>query len=410
MGLKNMIFGRTKDNHVQETKRSKTSNMMMKYHAAGPIFTPRRYDRLADEGYMKNNIVHRCVKLIAQNAASVPWKLYRVEQGKKTALLEHDLLTLLQKPNPMQGQAEFFENIFSYYLIAGNSYIEAVGPDGARPFELWSLRPDRMRILAGRNAVPHAYRYEVNGQYHDFKINDMTGDAPILHLKSFHPLDDYYGASALEAAAYSIDQHNEASKWNTSLLQNAARPSGALIYNPKDASMSDRLTDEQRETLKTELEYYHQSADHAGSVMVLEGGLDWRDMSLSPKDMDWLAGKDVSARDIAMAFHVPPQLVGVEGSMTYANFEQARLALYDDAILPLLKHVRDELNKWLTVKFDTNLMLDFDLDQIEALAPRRERVWKRVQGASFMTINEKRQVLGLSAIENGDQLGQVSDV
>ena len=327
MGLRQMIFGQAKTKEKLETKKSKTSQLMMKYQQTGPVFTPRRYDRLADEGYMKNIVVNRCVRLVAQNAAAVPWQLFRHENGHRVELHQHDLIDLLNKPNPMQGRAEFFENICSYYLIAGNSYIEAVGPDGSRPFELWCLRPDRMRIIAAGHAVPQAYRYEVNGKHHDFAINDMNGDAAILHLKSFHPLDDWYGASPLEAAAYSIDQHNEAGKWNTSLLQNAARPSGALVYNPKDSAMSHSLTEEQRQTLKMELEQYYQSADHAGAVMVLEGGLDWREMALSPKDMDWLAGKDVSARDIAMAFHVPPQLVGVEGSMTYANFEQARLGI-----------------------------------------------------------------------------------
>lgn len=108
--------------------------------------------------------------------------------------------------------------------------------------------------------------------------------------------------------------------------------------------------------------------------------------------------KDIAAREIALAFNIPAQLVGIEGSLTYANFEQARLALYDDAILPLLNHFKGELNNWLTPQFGDDLELDYDLDAIEALAPRREKVWARLGSADFMTINEKRAVLGLSRV------------
>jgi HK97 family phage portal protein len=138
--------------------------------------------------------------------------------------------------------------------------------------------------------------------------------------------------------------------------------------------------------------------------MVLEGGLDWRDMSLSPKDMDWLAGKDVSAREIALAFHVPPQLIGIEGSLTFSNFEQARLALFDDAVLPLLDHFKDELNHWLAPQYGDDISVDYDIDGIDALAPRREKIWNRIATAPFMTINEKRAALGMAAIEGGDRL------
>lgn len=137
---------------------------------------------------------------------------------------------------------------------------------------------------------------------------------------------------------------------------------------------------------------------------MLEGGLDWREMSLSPKDMDWLAGKDVSAREIALAFHVPPQLIGIEGSLTFANFEQARLALYDDAILPLVEHMKAELNAWLAPQFGADIHIDYDLDNVEALAPRREKIWSRVSAAPFMTINEKRHALGMGPLTDGDRL------
>ena len=401
MGFKNplaALFGR------KEQKASAAAPLLVQWGAGQPRFTPRQYDQLAREAYQKNVIAYRCIRLVSQNAATVPWIVYRGKGENRTRLEDHPLKSLLENPNPMQGGAELFEALFGFYLIAGNSYLEGVGATDAAPRELWTLRPDRMRVIPGKHGVPAAYRYQIGGEAMDFPVDALTGASAVLHLKSFHPLDDWYGMSPLESAAASIDQHNDAARWNAALLQAGGRPSGALVYKPAHPDGAATLTDEQRQSLKNELEAFFQGPDNAGRPLVLEGGLDWRDMSLSPKDMDWLAGKDVSAREIALAFHVPPQLIGIEGSLTFANFEQARLALFDDAVIPLLDHVKDELNKWLCPQFGTDLCIGYDMDAIEAFAPRREKAWARISGADFMTVNEKRIALGLSPLDGGDVL------
>lgn len=385
--------------HSAEKKASRAGHLLVPFGASQPRFTPRQYDQLAMEGYQKNVIVYRAVRLISQNAASIPWAVYKGSGASRIRLEDHPLVSLLKQPNPLQGGAEFFESIYAFYLIAGNSYIEAVGPQTGHPRELWSLRPDRMRVIPGTHGLPEAYRYIIGGQSIDFSVDAMTGASQLLHLKAFHPLDDWYGMSPLEAAAVSIDQHNDAAKWNASLLQSSGRPSGALVYKPSNSEAPTALTDDQRRALKEDIDHYFTGPAHAGRPLVLEGGLDWREMSLSPKDMDWLAGKDVSAREIALAFHVPPQLIGIEGSMTFANFEQARLALYDDAILPLVNHVKDELNHWLAPLFGEDISIGYDIDQIEALGPRREKLWSRIENATFLTTNEKRQMLGLNPLD-----------
>lgn len=387
-----------------EVKSSRSSALLVPFGTREAKFTPRQYDQLAAEGFQKNVIAYRCIRLISQNAAGVPWVVYKGKGTARQRLDEHPLLALLNQPNPQQPAAALMESVFGFYLIAGNAYIEAAGPKDSPPLELWSLRPDRMRIVPGLHGVPMAYRYQVNGETVEYGADALTGKSDIAHLKSFHPLDDWYGMSPLEAAAFSVDQHNEAGKWNAALLQSSGRPSGALVYKPAHPEALDTLTEEQRHRLKDEIERYFSGASNAGRPMVLEGGLDWRDMSLTPKDMDWLAGKDVSAREIALAFHVPPQLIGVDGSLTYANFEQARLALYDDAVLPLLDHMAALLNGWLAPRFGDGISVSYDADRIEALAPRRDKIWQRLAGCDFMTVNEKRHALGLSPVEGGDAL------
>jgi HK97 family phage portal protein len=366
--------------HVQQTQPSAR-------------FTPRQYDRLADEGYQKNVIAYRCVSLLSQNAAFVPF-IYKRDNGEVIEDMAHPLIALMNRPNPWQSRHEFIMTLAAYYLIAGNAFVQKITVDEGAPKELYCLRPDRVHVLSGEAGGILGYRYQAGARAVDFPCDRLSGVCDILHVKAFHPLNDYYGMSPLEAAAMAIDQHNEAGKWNAALLQNAGRPSGALIYDSEDQMP---LSDDQRNILRQELEQFYTQSQNAGRPMILEGGLDWKEMSLSPKDIDFIAGKDISAREIALAFHVPPQLIGIEGSLTFANFEQARLALFDDGVLPLITHVIDELNMWLKPYFD-DVRIEIDLNKIEALAPRREMAWKRIADCGFLTDAEKRKMLGLAEV------------
>jgi len=381
--------------------RSKTSAAggMIALHSVGkPKWTLRRYETVAEEGFRKNVIAYRCASMIARAAASVPLLLY---DGAGQEIDEHPLLDLLLHPNPLQDGMAFLESVYVNLQIAGNAYIEAVQPrEGLAPTELYVLRPDRMRVVPGPAGLPQGYEYAVNGQLTRWSSDPITGTSAILHIKNFHPLDDWYGMAPLEAALVSVDQHNAAGAWNQSLLNRGARPSGALVYAPKDGSAA-ALADDQLQRLREELDQNYQGARNAGRPLILEGGLEWRDMSLSPKDMDWLAGRDVSARDIALAFGVPAQLIGIPGAQTYNNLAEARLAFYEETVLPQVERVMAAIDHWLTPLFDDGASLDYDEDQVSALTARRDALWDKIGRADFLTVNEKREALGYGPVEEG---------
>ncbi len=360
-----------------------------------PVWSGREYSKFSDEGYIKNVIAHRCINMIASGAASVPWALHRIEGGFRQQVAEHPVLNLLNNPNPCSSGAEFFEAIYSNKLISGNGYIQAIKPDGEVPMELFALRPDRIAVIAGKGCVPEGYRYTVGEKHRDFRVDRITGKSDILHIKSFHPLDDWYGLSAIEAAAYSIDQHNQAGQWNQALLQNGARPSGALIVKGGENGEGGFLDESQYNRIKEQLDDTHSGPANAGRPILLEGGLDWKEMSLSPKDMDFINSKNSSARDIALAFGVPPQLLGIPGDNTYSNMAEARLSLWEQTIMPMINSMAGALNGWLVDDFGGNLRLSHRLDDISALAPRREAVWKRVKDADFLSDEEKRRAVGI---------------
>lgn len=296
------------------------------------------------------------------------------------------------------------ESLIGYVLLSGNAYIEMIKSQSGNPLELYTLRPDRMRVIPGESGLPVAYEYAVNGKSKRIPVDAFQGMSTILHIKSFHPLHDWYGMSPLEAASYAIDQFNAVGGHNLAILQNGGRPSGALIVG--QGAHTRNLTSEQRETLRQDVQSFYEGSKNAGRVMVLEGDFEWKEMGLSPKDLDFIEGKNLSAREIAQAYGVPPMLVGIQGDATYANYKEARFHLWEDTILPLLDSVTDEFNRWLTPHYGSHLRLSHDLDGIPALASRREAAWQKVEAASFLTLNEKRAAVGYGPLKNGDRLGK----
>ena len=377
-----------------EAKASRTAQVLAFESGGRARWTPRDYAALAREGYLGNAIVHRAVRLVAENAASCSYLVFEGAQEREA----HPLGALLTRPNPRQDGAAFLEALVSHLMLAGNAYIEAVALDD-EVRELYALRPDRMRAVPGVDGWAEAYEYSAGGR--SVRFDQLGARVPsILHLTFFHPLDDHYGLAPLEAAAVAVDTHNAAARWNKALLDNAARPSGALVYSGPEGAV---LSEAQFDRLKRELTDTYQGAANAGRPLLLEGGLDWKAMSLTPKDMDFLEAKHAAAREIALAFGVPPMLLGIPGDNTYANFQEANRVFWRQTVLPLAMRIGTSIAQWLAPQFGEGVRLVIDTDRIEALASDRNALWERVTNAPFLTLNEKREAVGYAPFDGGDR-------
>ena len=390
----------------KEQSKNKKESPVVYYNSLGTDVSYKvRYDQLAEEGYQQNAIVYRCINEISNSASRVSINLFRGDQE----LDNHPLLDLLYNPSPVISQVEFFQAVYAYLLISGNSYILSVGGDRTPPTELYNLRPDRIKIKAGKRAMPISYDYIIGGQtVESYSVDQATGNSKIKHIKFFNPMDDFYGMSPIMAASIDIDQHNLANKHNVNLMQNGARPSGAVIFKPKDETgASMQLSDVQRNQLVNDINQRFSGAGNAGKPMLLEGDFDWKEMGLSPKDMDFTQLKHMSAKDIALVYGVPSQLIGIPDSQTYSNFAEAKLALYNETIIPLLDKVQADLNEWLTPMFGEDLELRYDIDSIPAMAEQRKRVFESVTHGvqnGILTRNEAREQLGYEPIDGADSL------
>ena len=346
--------------------------------ALAQLGTPRWGGRdpaaLTRDGYLRNAVAYRCVRLIAESAASIPLKTASPELAK-----------LIARPSPDDSAVPFLERLYAELQLTGNAYAEQiVFEDDNAPRAMFVLRAQRMKAITDSHGWVSAWEYRVGNRARQIPRED------VLHLKLYHPEDDIYGLSPLSAARTVLDLHNASADWAKALLDNSARPSGALIYGKDGARMSD----EQFDRLKAELSSAHAGALNAGRPLLLEGGLDWKPMSLSPAEMDFLEARAGAAREIALAFGVPPMLLGIPGDNTYANYREANTALWRTVVLPLAQKTADALSAWLGPRFE-NAVISCDLENVPALAADREALWKRVTAADFLTREEKRELLGL---------------
>jgi HK97 family phage portal protein len=382
---------------VPEVKASATGPVIALQGAGRVAWSPRDVVSLTRAGFIGNPVGFRAVRMIAEAAAALPL----IVQDRERRYDTHPVQELIARPNAAQGRAELLEALYGQILLTGNAYLEAVGTDpeaATLPVEMHVLRSDRMSLVPGTDGWPVAYDYNVGGRKVRFPVSE--GYSPICHIKSFHPQDDHYGLSALQAAASAIDVHNSASRWSKALLDNAARPSGAIVYRGSDGQA--QLSQDQYDRLLNEMETQHQGARNAGRPMLLEGGLDWKPMGFSPSDMEFQKTKEAAAREIATAFGIPPMMLGIPGDATYANYQEANRAFYRLTVLPLATRVTSVIADWLSDFTGERIELRPDLDQVSALSSEREAQWRRVSEATFLSDAEKRVLLGLPAQEVGD--------
>lgn len=372
----------------RETKN--VSGSLIAFHAAGnAIWSSLETGGFANKAFARNPVVYRCVRMISEAAASMPLMV----RENNLELDEHPVLDLLSKPNERQSCPRLMESLYGHLLICGNAYLAKLELQG-EVRELHVLDPEKVSIILDNKGWPKRYRYETGAQVTHYELEE------ILHLALFNPSDAVKGLSPLSSAHMALDIHNSASNWNKALLDNSARPSGALVYA---SSAGENLTDEQFSRLKSELEEGYSGATRAGRPMVLEGGLDWKAMGYSPRDMDFLQAKNGAAREIALAFGVPPMLLGIPGDNTYSNYQEANRAFWRQTVLPLAKKTAHDLGNWLAPAFGNEMNLLLNTEGVESFAADQDAKWTRLSQAEFLTADEKRQALGFEPLGDAGQ-------
>jgi HK97 family phage portal protein len=337
------------------------------------------------EGLQSNSVVYACISKITTQFKAVPWVLFRKgSRGTKTEIDEHPILELLNRPNEYQGYPSFATDLMYYLEACGNSVIYAGRVGKNPPRELLILRPDRLSVKPDEKGLPQSYTWR----------NDAGRDEPytreqLLHLKLFRvESEPLFGLSPIRVGAYLVDQDNFAIKWNRNLLANNGQPSTVFAFK-------EGLDPQQQEYFDDFIKNKFAGPENAGKPLRLSGDVTITKLGSTPSEMDWTNSTVLNNRRICQLFGVPAELIGDPASKTYSNQQEARLALVEEVVFPLMDQIASEWNAWLVPMYgDDSLFLAYDKDAVDVVAQKRKVAYERVQTADWLSINEQRVETG----------------
>ena len=373
----------------KEEKSSNAIRSIMQRNSA--TWSAREFVAFATEGYRDNPTVRACI--MAKQKAAIECPIILVNE-KGEAVENHPILSLLNKPNPMQSWEKFLTQMIGSHDIAGEGDVLKIGI--GQSVELWPLRPDWLEITTFSMGLPVTCSYTPSDTYEESTVKQYQF-SELMIWAEYNPLFRWRGLSPLYSAAYSIDTLNEYAKSNKAMLENGMTPSGVLWT---DSEVSDTSFNRLQEQLNGK----YAGAKNSGKPMILDGGLKWQGMSFSPRDMEFVSGKRLSQLDVCQVLRVPPQIIGIEGSQTFANYEQARAAFYEDEVIPMVNGLLSELLGFLRkdFKIPPTYKLIVDVDGVTALEPRRAERNKVIDGLTSLKVDEKRAAMGYESAEGGD--------
>ena len=381
-----------------------------------------------DKGYRFNSTIYSIINLITKAATTIPFQVYEIQNAndlkryksltngdfnttslhnakilQKKSLVELDnteLHQLLERPNPAQSFNTFISEILAFGLLTGNRYIYGIGPDTGvnqnKYKELYVLPSQVMQIESDGIMNPvKQYSLEYNGIY---KIPAEQ----ILHIKDFNPYYDgtgshLYGMSPLKAGLRTMDANNEALTTGLKYLQNQTAR-GVLMSDEGD------LNEVQARQLKDKFKQQYQGSKNAGDVVVTPKKLSWINFGLNASDLSLIEQYKASIKDLCNIYNVPVQLLNNTDSSTYNNQKEAKKALYQNAVIPQMVKIREELNRWLTPQYGNNLFIDFDFTVVPELQEEMDKVVGQMTQAWWLTPNEKRSAMSYGVDDDNIQM------
>ncbi len=385
-------------------------------------------DSYITEGYQKNATIYSLINLITKAATTIPFQVYektnendykrykaltsgmmdaasiqKASLLQKNALVElqdTELHKILERPNPAQSYNAWLTELIAFGKLTGNRYIYGIGPDtGANVgkfTELYVMPSQVMEIISNGIMEPVSkYKLEYNGT----KYIDAS---EICHIKDFNPYYDgtgshMYGQSPLRAGLRSLTTNNEAVQTGVKYLQNQTAR-GLLT-----SEMGD-INEVQAQQLKDKFRRQHQGSDNAGDIIITPNKMSWVNFGLNASDVSLIAQYNASIKDLCNIYNVPVQLLNNTDSSSYNNMKEAKKALYQNAVIPELVKIKDELNRWLAPKYGDKLCIEFDFSVIPEMQEETEKVVDQLSKAWWITPNEKRSAMNYGKDEENTTL------
>lgn len=379
--------------------RAPLARIIPTWMSARPLPPPAAIRRLLDEGYRKQALVYACINELATSVAEPVIRVGRM--GLDGELVEdpnHPLKRLLDHPNPETSTYELFETAILHLQGAGNFYLHKVKNARGATVQLWTLRPDRVKVKPAPDGMVDAYEYSFDGM-----LRQLAPAADVIQCKLPDPLDDYYGLSPIAALARFGDLDAQAADFMRAYFSNAGAPSGLLKF---------KTTVNKDERLRIQSLWREQHGggfDTWHNVSVIDANVDYQALGGAPERLRLNFIFDATETRICMAFGVPPIVVGAAIGLarsTFANYREARRSMWDETLAPLYRRIGDVLSRGFADEYGPDVRVWFDLSTISAMqedSEVRRRFGLDAWNAGLMKKNEARAWAGLDEDPEGDE-------
>lgn len=346
--------------------------------------------------------VYAAVSAIADAVMKVmKLRLYKTDaKGEITEVLQHNALDLIYKVNSYQTFLDFIWLVQEYLELAGEApiFVDRGESGKGEPQNLVLLRPDKLFIKkadsTGESSEVTGYNYKLS--YGKSVAIDMN---ELLFLKYPDPVNHYRGKGTLQAAARTVDIDEFSEEYNKRFFYNGARPDSIF-------TTANKLTPNQRETIKAQINALYKGTKNAHKTALLESGMDWKPMSLNAKDMEFMEQQKFSRDKILAIFRVPKSIVAITDDVNLANAKIGEYTFLKWTIKPKLERLVAQLNEFYLPMFkDTeNMFFAFD-DPVPADIDANVKRYDSALSKGYMTLNEVRAELNLpDAGPDGDVL------
>ena len=350
---------------------------------------------LNSSDYLKESVgwVYACTSAIADEVATINLKLFRREGDNVEEIMEHPVLDLLSKVNDFTTKFDHWWLTQDYLELAGEApWLLDIDESTGLPTSMFLLRPDRLSIKFDKEKIIGGYTYRLDGGHEEFFSPEQ-----IIFIKYPSPIKPLRGRGTLEAAARTVNLDKYSEEWNTNFMFNSARPDAILTTDKS-------LTPEERKIFAEQWKKNFKGLGKNSKLAILEKGLEYHQMQLSQKDMDFLEQQKFSRDKILSIFRVPKPVITITDNVNRANAETGAFAFARWTIKPKMTRIIEQLNEFLIPMYgDEGLYLDFE-DPVPTNVELKLKGYQSGLEFGYMTINEVRESEGLPSIQGGDTL------
>jgi len=382
-------------------------------------------DSYINKFYLMNGDFASVIDYIAEKGAMVPWKFYKVEMvdGKeqKEEIAPKELVDLWKCPNSITSGYEFRKELFSFFLIFGDSFINGIGPDSGPnknvPVEMWTMPPRHTTIIGGGPRKP------IESFSFNFDPEIRVPATEVMHTKNFNPRYDNVGShlrgmSKAKSLIMAVTGSNAAYTSLVSELQ-SGHPIGFL----KPADNGNWLI-EQIAAFQEKIRQSGQ-AENRGKVPFTSSNIEFVKIGESLVRKETIDSILSNLRAVCRRYSVSSRLFNDPEAATLSNYEQDIKRVYEDAIKPLLKQFQDDFNAWLLPLFsgDENWEMEPDYSSVQVLQKNLKDTALALSKMEFLTWREKYRIADITPDDPEDEildtrtvpftmsgLGQVEDV